>query len=131
MDGANSYLDIEHQWVPKVNHAHDSMIMDLAIQYNFTASDIKQINLCRIYLQVLMLSDITTANGHRILPCILQGHRDVHRASNLEWPRSERPQNWSAWSRLLQHFRTGGRLSQPLGLRGLDRRLASTMDMVL
>jgi len=72
-----------------------------------------------------MLSDITTANGHRVLPCILQGH------SNLEWPRSERPQNWSAWSRLLQHFRTGGRLSQPLGLRGLDRRLASTMDMVL
>jgi hypothetical protein len=88
--------------------------MDLAIQYNFTASELKQINLSRIYLQVLTISDITTVNGHRILPCILQGHRDVHRISTLEWPRSERPQNCSAWSRMVQHFSTGGRLSQPL-----------------
>jgi hypothetical protein len=113
--GAKTYLDIENQWVPSISQIHDHMIMGLAIQYNFTAPELCQINTCRICLQVLTISDITMANGSLNLPTILQGHQDEQRLSTLNWPKSVRPHNWTAWTRLLQHFCTGSRLSQPLG----------------
>jgi hypothetical protein len=94
-------LDIEQQWLPKLARINDAMIMDTALQYNFSPTQLHQINSCHIYLQVLMISDITSANGRSILPCITQGQRIHDRRSSLQWPYSARPIDWTAWQLLL------------------------------
>jgi hypothetical protein len=111
----NASLEIENLWVPTISRRHDVMLMDLAIQLNFMCHQLCQINQCRLYLQVLSISDISTANGRSLLPGILQGTRDDQRTSKLQWPVSHHLANWSAWHLLLQHISTGGKLSQPLG----------------
>jgi hypothetical protein len=68
---AHASFDIEHMWVPSLARQNDVLLMDLAIQLNFTSSQLKQINLCRLYLQVLMLSDIATADGRKVLQSAL------------------------------------------------------------
>jgi hypothetical protein len=80
------------------------MIMDTALQHNFSPTQLHQINSCRIYLQVLMISDITSADGRSILPCMIQGQRVQDRKSSLQWPYSPRPIEWTAWCILLQHL---------------------------
>jgi hypothetical protein len=59
------------------------MLMDIALQFNFTIEQLRQINLCRLYLQVLSIADITAANGRNLLQEVMQGSRVQHRTSSL------------------------------------------------
>jgi len=115
LNRANASLDIENHWLPTLARASDQMLMDLVLQLNFDHSQLRQLNACRLYLQVLTVSDISTADGCHLLPSACNGNRDDHRISKLQWPNSVRPTNWSAWNKLLQHIGTGDRLSTPLG----------------
>jgi hypothetical protein len=90
------------------------MIMDVALAHNFTHQHRHQINNCRLYPQVLMLSDIRSADGNTILPEILHGHRILDKQSSLLWPSSHRPTDWAAWHTLLQHITTGMTLKTSL-----------------
>jgi hypothetical protein len=89
--------------------------MDLELQYNFSPAQQKQINTCRIYLQVVLLSDIIAADGRYILSQVIQGYQPQYRNSSLHWPQYPRPKNWSTWHLLLQHLGTGRFLNTPLG----------------
>ena len=48
--------------------------MDLALQYTTSSTTLKILNSCQIYLQVILLSNITTTDGQHVLPEIVQGH---------------------------------------------------------
>ena len=51
-------------FVPSRRRLHDKFIMDEIIDSNqFSARDIRLINLCRLYLQATFLSDLTNATG--------------------------------------------------------------------
>lgn len=79
-------IDIKNQWIPAPDQAKDSMIMDLALTYNLTSQQLNSINMCRIYLQVLALSDITAADWEWILPSVLIRIRDTQRTSQHPMP---------------------------------------------
>ena len=55
-----------------------------------------RLNLCRIYLQALTISDIMAVGGVRLLDSALKGNRDTTRTSTLCWPNQGRPceQDW-------------------------------------
>jgi hypothetical protein len=108
-------IDIENQWLPSLSREHDSMTMDLAITLNLSPTQLKEINSCRIYLQVLTLSNISVANGKSLTVEAQAGVRDQSRLSKHSWPNSKRPKQWGAWHLFLQHVSTGVRLTQPLG----------------
>ena len=108
-------LDIEDQWLPRLTRENDAMLMDIALQFNFTIEKLRQINLCRLYLQVLSIADITAANGRTLLQEVIQGSRVQHHTSSLHWPSLQRPSNWSAWRILLQHLVQGNTLKSPFG----------------
>jgi len=108
-------LEVENAWRPSLSCQHDIAIMDAAMQYNFTAQQLKQINFCRMYLQVIMLSDIVDASGTRILSSAFHGTIDVTRSSKLHWPAWQCPNSWTSWKQLLTHLSTRGRLHQELG----------------
>jgi len=89
--------------------------MEVALLYRFNRHQLWEINSCRVYLQVITISDIMDAAGIRILPSAFLGHRDPSRSSSLHWPAWQRPSGWSSWHSLLQHISTRGRLLQELG----------------
>jgi hypothetical protein len=75
------------------------------------------LNRCRLYLQVINLSDIVSADGKRILQEAKQGHRLEGQHSNLQWSVQGRPSQveWSIWSYNLSQLETRGRLAKVLG----------------
>ncbi len=111
----NMTLEIENAWCPKLARQYDASIMDLAVQFNLNHVQLREINACRVYLQVITLSDISDAAGIRLLPTAIQGVRDMQRHSSLHWPQWPRPANWASWHILLYLLSTRGRLLRDLG----------------
>jgi hypothetical protein len=72
--------------------------MDLALRYNFDAHQLYCINLCRLCLQVITLSD-RAAKGDMLLQSAQEGRRNDQCVSTLEWPMIPMPtsSNWSHW----------------------------------
>jgi hypothetical protein len=108
-------IDIKQQWLPHRVRERDIMILDHALTLNFTTQQLRQLNDCRMYLQVLTLSDITTADGKYLLPNIIRGYRTDDRPSTLNWPNTCRPTSWAAWKLYLQHIGSGVKLKRQLG----------------
>jgi hypothetical protein len=75
------------------------------------------LNACRLYLQVIFVSDITTASGEEIEEDIKKGRRMIDRESRLQWPTQQRPprQAWKQWQDALKYLENGTKLKQPLG----------------
>lgn len=73
--------------------------MDTINSLNIPRLDKIRLNLCRIYLHVLFLSDMTDAGGTQLLDTIMKGNRDDDRPSTLIWPVQGRPceQDWKLW----------------------------------
>jgi hypothetical protein len=80
-------------------------------------STLRILNQCRLYLQVITLSDIATADGKLILPEAKQGVPLSDRLSTLLWPAQGNPSkvDWVVWKYYLQHLEDQGRIIQPLG----------------
>jgi len=110
-------LDIENHWVPKVSWEKDVAIMDIALLHDFQGGQLQMINTCRMYLQVITLSDIATAKGDRILQVVMEGKRHDQRHSELLWPVISRPPErfWAQWCLFLVYIAMGTRIFHPLG----------------
>jgi hypothetical protein len=68
-----------------------------------------------LYLQVIWLSDMVSADGTQLLPIYLQGRRDETRLSTLLWPRMEHPTQWASWHQFLQRLFSGNKILQSVG----------------
>jgi hypothetical protein len=56
--------------------------MEIAVKGGmFSASEMKELNRCRIYLQALFISDITEINGKYVYPWDRSGKRCMERNS--------------------------------------------------
>ena len=58
--------------------------MDDINELKISSMDKSRLNLCRVYLQVLTLSDITDAGGTTLFGCIMNGKRDNTQCSKLK-----------------------------------------------
>jgi hypothetical protein len=93
----------------KLQCTNDSFLMEsFRILPGIGSTELRRLNQCRLYLQVTLLSEITSANGLSILPNFLQGNKHANRRSLLTWPRQDRPTpvaSWREWkSRLEQVY---------------------------
>jgi hypothetical protein len=95
--------------------------MDTVLATNqFTDAEVRRINYCRIYLQLVTISDLTTTEGDRIDPAILSGNRPQRQSAyRLEWPRQERPSSreWTLWRSVVNKLWSdeAGKLHTALG----------------
>jgi hypothetical protein len=64
---SNSTLELENHLQLHLPRQHDQALMDVAIQLDMSPKALPQPTACRLYLLVLMLSNIVTANGKQIL----------------------------------------------------------------
>jgi hypothetical protein len=71
----------------------------------FTRAQVLAINRCRVYLQVISLSDMTSNDGIFLLKSYYLGTEDPTRHW-LRWPRQMKPrkQDWEQWRRDLKMF---------------------------
>jgi hypothetical protein len=61
-------------WQPKKQRENDSFLMEFFLTITRNISILKALNHCRVYLQVLLVSDIATANGCQLLPEVKLGY---------------------------------------------------------
>ena len=95
-----------HASYPILNYVrqNDSFIMEKMTTLGLTENELVRVNRCRLYLQVILLSDIVDAGGIHILSSYLQGRRSTTRKSNLKWPKQGKPSvhDWKLWETSLQ-----------------------------
>jgi hypothetical protein len=91
--------------------------MSLAVLFSQKKGELIQINICRIYLQAISMSDICNFDGTSITQqsynCTF-----VMKNPNICWPNQHRPSKggWLVWRRLLGSISDGNRyIFQPLG----------------
>ena len=103
----------------RYNGNRDTCIMNPTFLRGYTTQQQKDINLVRIYLQAITLSDISTDNGFEIRSTALTGERMsiFHHCS--AWPRQEPPtaSQRRLWKKYIEsnYLRYGTKWRQPLG----------------
>ena len=105
---------------PKLQRLHDFNIMDVVQDSRqFTDSEIRRINYCRLYLRAETVSDITTVSGTRLDPSKTKGTWSLQSSrSHGNAIYQERPEGaaWTLWRKANKLWSTKtGALNQPLG----------------
>lgn len=92
----------------------DWSIMESFEQQGYTKSEIRTLNLCRLYLQVTSLSEVTNGRGTQILQ-----ERKPRKSNPYTWPMqgNPTPSMWKEWDLALQKCfgNNTAVLNQPLG----------------
>ena len=101
--------------IPKTQRQYDRSIMMFFSSWNLSNKEMKVINRCRIYLQVIFISDIAKLDGVNIEPCALEviSFRD----SKYNWARQVRPirADRNIWRKCLEKLCYNGELIPTLG----------------
>jgi hypothetical protein len=110
-------LAIKRAYIPSPQRDQDVALMDLFVSQKYDRKRLMALNRCRVFLRVLFLSDICSADGTTILHAFRKGERLTDRISNLDWPFQPRPPrlDWLHWERSLASLEECGKLLQPLG----------------
>ncbi len=105
------------QWLPSLPRRQDAYLMQTFQSKNASDKDLATLNRCRIFLQVISISDISLADGSALLSEVKEGRRPEGRRSRLEWPVQGPPsaQDWKIWRSYLQHIENNSKLISPLG----------------
>jgi hypothetical protein len=109
-------LIIRNSWVPVLQRTNDLSLMAFFVSLNFKPKQLIALNRCRLYLQVIFLSDIVSADGTTIIPHVLSGQKLTDRISMLKWPVQQLPPkiDWDLWSSALQNLQTHNKLKTKL-----------------
>jgi hypothetical protein len=94
------HIVISRAWLPQPPKGVDlNLIDDYFISQGYSSKKLQKFNRCRVFLQLLSLSDMVSANGRHIIPSVLQGTQLANRHSTLEWPMQRRPpqSDWVLW----------------------------------
>ena len=80
---------------------NDSCLMEDFLLAAPTAPEMKQLNLCRLYLRVIVLSDICECNGLTITRQCWEGIRPIN--TTQLWPNQAKPpsSHWTTWRKFL------------------------------
>lgn len=89
----NLSIEIPGLWTPTKHREKDQFIMEAVQDAVKSPKQQRQINKCRLYLQVLRLSDICNGAGDELLPEATKSTYRVrtNNTTNLKWPRQELP----------------------------------------
>jgi hypothetical protein len=91
-------------------------IMEVATSSGlFTSPEMRELNRCRLFLQVLFVSDVVDVAGVHVEAWDTKGRISDTRTRKWEWSVQNRPVKWASWKMLLDYISPDGVLKQPLG----------------
>jgi hypothetical protein len=102
---------------PTHGRENDNATMEkITASGRFRPVEMREINRCRLYLQVFFTSDIADNIGKNLVSWVLKGQRYSTRKIIWEWPVQQRPTAWKAWKKAITElFAKEGSMLQPLG----------------
>jgi hypothetical protein len=95
-------LEPKHEGL-SIGTKSDQFLMPLFIDAGYKNDKLLALNVCRMYLHAVTLSDIVTADGIYVTQSAWTGQQDHDRKSRYYWPRTYRPGNgtWQLWQEAL------------------------------
>ncbi len=97
---------IEQEWTLLPQRENDVFLMEVLSHPSlaYSPKELRRLNACRLYLQVLTLTDICDSSGKTIAANMLKGARHLDRRSKYEWCNQAFPSNkaWALWNRSLR-----------------------------
>jgi hypothetical protein len=114
---ASLSINLTPQWLPTHTQRGDIALIDHFVTQSYKAHQLIQLNRCRLYLQVITLTDIVSADGACNIPDIFIGLPLLDRRSTLKWPSQQLPsdKDWAVWSSGLKTLQPRNKLANPLG----------------
>jgi hypothetical protein len=97
-------LELDEDMAPPLQRINDCFLMDYFItQHTLKASQLRQLNACRLYLGVTLLSDITLPDGSNLDTLCFRGVQPVLSSHKGLMPYQEKPAEsaWQLWRRCL------------------------------
>ena len=99
---------------------NDVFLNETFLSKGYSKKKLHILNICRLYLQVSTLSDITSGDGYYLLEHIFDKYNPLQQYSSIRWPNQGCPSDgeWTKWRyAICQCFPTNhqGRLLEPLG----------------
>ena len=119
----NGQIQLDTPFIAPKQRQDDQYLMDLALKFfpaKKKSAKLRRINYCRMYLNVLLLSDITTACGTKIDPAMYQGYpantesTTDHHQVNQNRPNEKAWKDWRAFLHKLCGRTKDRRLIVPL-----------------
>ena len=97
-------IKLSNTHLQPIQYENDSFIMEQILTHYFSLTTIKKFHAYILYLQVTLLSNITTLKGEKLLTTSLQGIKANQKISVYAWPRQQRPNthSWKIWQTMLQ-----------------------------
>jgi hypothetical protein len=77
---------------PLLASATDSFLMERFVAHGYRGTELRHLNLCRMHLNALQVSDICTSGGKHTTDSAMEVQKDLHRSSSYTWPQTERPE---------------------------------------
>ena len=112
-------LDLHHDISSNPLRLGDELIKPLLLKCHPSLEDAHTLNRCRLYLQVLYVSEICSGDGQMITNDAWNGIRFDVPHKLLPWPKQQRPspREWTIWQRYIWRvlLARGLRLKSPLG----------------
>jgi hypothetical protein len=112
-------IELDNDYVPQLERVRDCHIMDLVLESTqFSTKEVCMINYCRLYLQVVTISDITLPDGIFLDPTMLRGSSS-RLSSRTTWHHFHQikpsPKAWTCWRKANRIWSdTKGTLHEPL-----------------
>jgi hypothetical protein len=97
-------LSLHHDIKLKPLREQDQFIMEALSALGPNTSELMSLNRCRLYLQVLFLSEISTGDGTAISGDAWAGKHFSIPHKHVSWPRQQRPssKDWMIWQTFLK-----------------------------
>ena len=115
-------LIINDTLIAPLQRTHDGFIMDKALHSGkFKPAALRRLNYCRLYLNVLLMSDIASPCGNEIDPTMYTGVSDDmsswsdHHSVNQQCPNEKAWKEWRKFLNLVTTTQASRLLTQPLG----------------
>jgi hypothetical protein len=95
--------------------------MEYFVSQRFPPQQLIRLNRCQLYLQLLSLSDMVSANGSRLIGPVLAGNKLIDRRSTLNWPEQGIPtkSDWLLWASAFQSLHSKTILLQPISMTAM------------
>jgi hypothetical protein len=114
----NLTIVIKNIWLPPQPVGNDINLMEYFVARQFSSLELSRLNRCRLYLQLVSLSDMVSVDGRCIISSILEGQKLLDRRSNLTWPEQGNPSrsDWMLWASAFQPLHCNTVLLQPISM---------------
>ena len=102
-----------------IARSNDQFIMEALAARNFSSTQLRMLNLCRLHLRIYLLSDLTTGVGTHLDEHLLHQRQPFDHHNDFQWPTAHSPNNqyWRFWIDSVTHCFTLNHTLYPFKLQ--------------